>query len=155
MYADGPDIWPSAYATAVGASRHSCSVLSKMVYKSMLSSSLPKQSDAHYLYFSCQFKIRLLTFIQGITCTDICTEVRKDFYVPCQSSNLYCKKTCDHPFAFLYLPSFLHSGLQTIKSEKTCQNKHNIRVSHFSTHLSTHGCVTLLLAHCFPETSTH
>jgi hypothetical protein len=24
-YADGPDIWPSAYATAVGASRHSCS----------------------------------------------------------------------------------------------------------------------------------
>jgi hypothetical protein len=25
QYADGPDIWPSAYATAVGAARHSCS----------------------------------------------------------------------------------------------------------------------------------
>jgi hypothetical protein len=24
-YADGPDIWPSAYATAVGAASHSCS----------------------------------------------------------------------------------------------------------------------------------
>jgi hypothetical protein len=34
-YADGPDIWPSAYATAVGAASHSCSVYVHVIHSYM------------------------------------------------------------------------------------------------------------------------
>ena len=131
-------------------------VPSKMVYKLMLSSSLPMKIDASYSYFSCKLKIRLLIFIQGITSSVICIEIHQDFYAPCQSSNLSCKKTCDPPIAFVYLSSFFN-----IKDFKQSRVRGHVKISItleqliFNSHLLGHGFPIPSLVYCLSRTCTY